>query len=137
MHRGAMASPHLVPVVACELELGTKWHAHLCERHQVVEACFTHQLLTKKPGHLQERRVVREPVEERISLAGSVHLESLEPGDERLWILGSIDEPRLYALALGFDEHAFFETHLVFAIELGAPVRAAVVRQHAPPVERS
>ena len=78
----SIAAPHLVPVVARELELGARRHLQLGQRDEVIEPRLAGDLLAKEPAELLQRRLVREPVEQRIVLTGAILLELLEPRDE-------------------------------------------------------
>src|SRR5678815_5382393 len=82
MGRLGAAAPHLVPVVACQLELRAGGHLDLGERDQVIEAGLSRELLAQEPADLVERGPLRDPVEERIELARAFMSQHLEPSQE-------------------------------------------------------
>jgi hypothetical protein len=86
MHAALLASAHLVPIIARQLQLGPRRQFDLGKRRKVVEPGLPRCLLLEEPAQLVFRRVLGQPGEERVALAGAGLLQSLEPVDETVGI---------------------------------------------------
>ena len=103
-HAFRRAASHLVPIVACDLELGLDGHLDLGQRQQVLEPGLAGHLLQQKPAHLPGICGGGEPGKERVILSGPVLLELLEPGDEGVGLAGHAGRQRSDRTPQRFDE---------------------------------
>ena len=93
VHAFGAAAAHFVPVVASEFQLCPNRQAHLGDGRQVVEPRLTGDLLRQKPAHLLHRCLLRQPREQRVTLARSHALKLLEPSDEAVRVTRRLRRP--------------------------------------------
>ena len=134
VHALDIAAAHLVPIIAGQLQLRPNRQLHLRISDEIVEPGFARRLLGQEPAHLLEARLLGEPGEERIALAGAGLLETLEPGEEgfgiarrRFRLLGDLGAKLL-------DEAAFQPQHLGVAVEQELPILAGQSGREPLPV---
>ena len=94
VHALGIAAAHLVPVIAGEFELGPGRHPDLGIGEQILEPGFARRFLAQEPAHLVAVRLLGEPREERVVLAGPALAQGLEPGDEAVRDRSALRRPR-------------------------------------------